>query len=268
MKFRKTLLLFCLLSLGGCSAFSLLFDRLDWLVVWRLDSMYELNEAQEEVAEEGALAMQAWLSQEAFPLWVERLENARLLWNEQQHPAAYEALRSGFDKAVNEFLEAVRPHVIRFALTLNDDNAAHFWAYNQEQQAEWFDYAHSQEAKISKRTERLEDWFGSLDNAQRALVAEHIRLYPDEHRIRVANNTQWNELMLSAALSRDTQALEIWLTEPSVWWTDEYKALRQFNRNALDQLLLALFPTLHEEQKAEVSDKVGDWIEDLSEVIP
>lgn len=255
------------LFLGGCSAFSFLFERLDWLVGWKLDQMYQLDEAQELIVEEGSEAMQDWFRHEAFPLWVEQLQQSRSLWREGKQQSALLNMQSVFEQGWQSFLQAVKPEVVRFALTLDAQNAEHFRQYNTEQQKDWFEYARSGEAKVENRIERLEDWFGDLDPGQEARVAQHILLYPNEYTIRIDNNRSWNERLLQASLAGDAKALSAWLDDPSQWWTEDYRQLRTFNRAAMEGLLFELLPTLSADQKEAVDDKVSDWINSLVDVM-
>ena len=260
-------LLLCL-ALGGCSAFGFLFERLEWLVNWKLDDMFDLSEVQEEQVEAGTEVLKVWLVNEGFPKLITDLSQARDSWQAGQRQQAFVKLDTTFQEAIDAFLLAARPELLKLVLTLEESNLEHFRHYNETQREDWFDYAESDQSKAESRLERIEDWFGRLEPGQQALVETRVRLYPDEYAIRIVNNDQWVEQFSRAVRARDELVLSDWLADPSLWWTPEYQALRDHNRRMIQELLFELLPTISSKQSERVVEKVEDWIENLQEVMP
>ena len=61
--YRKLTVIILSLSLGACSTFGFLFERLPWLSSWQLSRMFDLNDQQEEQVEVVAEEMKAWFDQ-------------------------------------------------------------------------------------------------------------------------------------------------------------------------------------------------------------
>ncbi len=263
---RVTIVVLCFL-LTACSAFGFLFERLPWLTRWQFDRMFELTQQQEELVESGAYAMQQWLVDTGFPLLIRHLDEANDLWQHEQYGLAARQLELDITTSLQLFFSAASPYLSAFLLTLNEDNAHHFRAYNEDQQNEWFAYAESENAKQAHRLEKLEDWFGKLDRQQQLLLTKHITLQANELQVRLANNHHWKERLLDAALNKDELQLLNWLNDFSIWWTDDYRQLRANNRLQWHSLLEALLPTLSIKQKQRAAERVGDWIDDLKGVL-
>lgn len=267
MLHKKVFLAIAIVLLSGCTAFSLLFDRLGWLTSWQLDRMFELRAEQELLVEEGSEAMREWFVVEGFPLLINRLETSVALWKQENYLQARVHLEQSLEQSIQAFLLAVRPHVMPLLLSLDEANTAHYRVYNEARKEDWFEHTLSQEAKVDKRIERLEDWFGNLNRDQRARVAELVALLPYERDIRLRNNDHWKERFLEAALSRDEAALEAWIAEPSLWWLPEYAQLRADNREQTRALVDMMIASMHQTQSNHVVNRVQDWIETLEDVL-
>jgi hypothetical protein len=55
--------------------------------------------------------------------------------------------------------------------------------------------------------------------------------------------------------------------EPSIWWLDDYKTLRQSNRQQIIELVMMMSKTMNEKQKESVLERIDDWIDKIQDVI-
>ena len=265
---RKQLIIVALvIPLTACTAFSFFFERLPWLVTWQLDRMFDLNDAQEALSEQGTEAMQDWFRQEGFPLLIVQLETVQQRWQNDEREAAARYLDIALRDWLDAFFEAVQPHVMPLLMSMTPNNAKQFRRYNKEESDDWFEYAESHESKQAHRIEKLEEWFGDLDAQQQNIVQQHVLLLDREQTIRQHNNQHWNEALMQAALSRDKAALEGWLEDVSIWWTEDYRHLRSQNRQQWQAVIEDLLPTLSERQHAHAERRVEDWLDNLNAVL-
>lgn len=255
------------LLLSACSTFSFIFERLDWFTIWRLDSMFDLSEQQEDQVRPDLVALQSWMRKEGFPEIIYRLEGVLERWDQNQSELAYLYLMSSMQDINRLFLDQMTDGVVRFSLQLTEDNANHYREYTQDKQEDWFDETVSLQAKIDKQTERLEEWFGHLNDQQIKLIEKHTSLLEDERQIRLDNLASWRDNYLQAALNRDAALIRNWLDDLSIFWTPEYFQLKQHNEQQRQALVFALFPTLTEKQKRHAREHVEDWIEKLNDVL-
>lgn len=261
-KSKRTSVLILLITLlvSGCSGFGLLFERLDWLMVWQLDRMFDLSAEQEERIQPKAAELREWLRNDGFPKVINEFNYTLTLWNEGQLESAYNHMDGTSKVLISDFLAQLVPVVQTLSLTLTEENAEHYRQYNNEKQEDWFEYAESDESKAQERIEQLESWFGHLSDQQVISIMPYTKLYPNERRVRVDNNNQWRERILSAALARDTALLKRWIESPELLWTKEYAHVYQKNKRDIVSMMKVLFPTLTSTQKNHAAERVLDWI--------
>lgn len=264
---RKSALIFLILLMTGCSTFGFFFDRMAWLSNWQLNRIFKLEPAQEQLVQDGANNMEHWMRDQGFPQLIIELTKARKLWNHEQYPASIRQMEQLLDDSSHQFLQALTPQILPVLLTLNQKNAENFRSFNQQHLREWYEYADSNEAKIEFRIRQLSRWFGDLNDAQIQLLTLSVKLLSREQEVRIENNQVWTERLLSAALSRDEQALRNWLTDPSIWWTQDFSAQREVNRAQLLDTVQSIVKTITPGQRKHFSKRLDKWIKALNSVL-
>jgi hypothetical protein len=248
MTVRTFFLILLLLQLGACNSTSLFFNNLSFFTTTRLDSMFGLSSDQEAIVKQSTNDLKNWLKNEAAHKSLKHLENAKNLWQNNRHDEAFEYAEKNAEELIAEFLQAVSPEMTRFLLTLDEDNAEHYREYIRENSIEWYGYANSENSKDDVRIEQLEKWFGELTPDQKTKAKAIVYLLPNEQQIRIDNTNHWVNKALEASLSRDQARLETWLLQPSIWWLEDYKALRQSNRQQIMELVMMMGKTMNEKQ--------------------
>lgn len=262
-KKASVLILTITLLLSGCSGFGFLFERLDWLIVWQLDRMFDLSSEQEERLQPNTVELREWLRNEGFPKVTGGLSHALTLWNNGELDAAYDYVDDRSKVLTSEFLIQLVPIVQTLSLTLTETNAEHYRQYTNDKQDDWFEYAESDESKADARIEQLEQWFGHLSDKQIMSITPYTTLYPNERQIRIDNNNQWRERVLSAGLAKDTVRLKRWIETPEILWSKEYADLYLQNKQDIASMMKVLFPTLTKKQKDHAADRVLGWIDSM-----
>ena len=267
MNVRILLLILLLLQLSACNSTSIFFSNLSFFTTMRLDSMFDLSSDQEAIVKQSTNDLKHWLKNEAAHKSLKHLGNAKDLWQNDRYDDAIEYAEKNTEDLIAEFLQALTPEMTRFLLTLDEDNAEHYRQYIRENSSEWFKYASSEESKDEARIEQLEKWFGELTRDQKTKAKAIVYLLPNEQQIRIDNTNNWVSHALEASLSRDQARLETWLLDPSIWWLEDYKALRQSNRQKAIELVMMMSKTMNEKQKESVLERVDDWIDKVQDVI-
>jgi hypothetical protein len=267
MTLRTLLFILLLLQLSACNSTSFFFNNLSFFTTTRLDSMFDLSSDQEAIVKQGTNDLKNWLKNEAAHKSLKHLENAKNLWQNDRYSDAFEYAEKNTEDLIAEFLHAFSPGITRFLLTLDEDNAERYREYIRENSNEWFKYANSEESKDNARIEQLEKWFGELTPDQRTKAEAIVYLLPNEQQIRIDNTNHWVTHALEASLSREQARLETWLLEPSIWWLEDYKTLRQSNRQQIMELVMMMSKTMNEKQKESVLERIDDWIDKIQDVI-
>lgn len=267
MTVRTLFLILLLLQLSACSSTSFFFNNLSFFTTMRLDSMFDLSSNQEAIVKQSTNDLKNWLKNEAAHKSLKHLENAKNLWQNDRYNDTFEYAEKNTEDLIAEFLQAVSPKMTLFLLTLDEGNAEHYREYIRENSNEWFKYANSEDSKDDARIEQLEKWFGELTPDQKTKAKAIVYLLPNEKQIRIDNTNHWVNYALEASLSRDQAKLETWLLDPSVWWLEDYKTLRQSNRKQTIELVMMMSKTMNEKQKESVLERIDDWINKIQDVI-
>lgn len=264
----RSVVLMIVLLISGCSTFGFVFERLDWFTLWRLDNMFELSEEQEDQIRPDLIALQEWMREEGFVQTITKLEELLVIWESDEPELAYRHLMASMTNLNDMYLDALKDGVVKFSLVLTEENAQHYRDYSDDEQKDWFDSARSEEARSDREIERLEDWFGHLNDEQVDMIEQWASLTDNELQIRIDNHVSWREGYLQAALNRDANLIEAWLNDLSIFWTPEYALLKKHNAQQREVLLFKLFPSLSAKQKRHAREYVQDLIEKLSDVLP
>ena len=264
---RLALVVLLSFSVSSCSTFSFFFERLPWLSSWQMTRMFDLSDEQEGQVEQVAEQMKTWFEQEGFPHLVADLETAQKQWNFEASSEQVVSLFNTLEFHNSKFLGELAPLLAPVAVGLSDDNLIAFQAYIDDKAEDWFESLESEEDKEDSRVERLENWFGDLNDVQVDLVRQHVWLLEREREIRFENTEHWVGEFISSIRNDQVIAIESWIEDPSIWWTEGYAATRKANREQLENVLIELVPSLSERQKERAGDELQDWIDELKDVV-
>lgn len=232
-----------------------------------MSRMFDLSDQQEERVEEVAEQMKTWFEQEGFPRLLADLETAQQQWNSEASSEQIINLFNTLEFHNSKFLNELAPRLAPVAVGLDEKNLSAFQAYIDDNTNDWFESLESEEDKQDSRVERLENWFGDLNDAQVDLVRQHVRLLERERDVRLENTKHWVGEFISSIKKEQIVDIESWIRDPSIWWTEAYSSSRKVNRQQLERLLIELVPSLSARQKDRASEELRDWIDELKDVV-
>lgn len=264
---RAALIVLLSFSLSSCSTFSFFFERLPWLSSWQMSRMFDLSDEQEAQVEQVAGQMKIWFEQEGFPHLLADLEIAKQQWRAAASSEQIIRLFSTLELHNSKFLSELAPRLAPVAIGLSERNLAAFQDYINDKTGDWFESLESEEDKDDSRVERLENWFGDLNDAQVDVVRQHVLLLEGERDLRLENTKHWVGEFISSIERGQIVAIESWIRDPSIWWTEGYASSRKANRQQLERVLIELIPSLSERQKDRAGDELQDWIDELKDVV-
>ncbi len=264
---RLLLLLSCLAQ-SGCSGFGLLFERLDLLTLWQADRMLDLDDAQEAALEPGVIELREWLRGEGLPAARTALASVEARWAAGDLEGATEQLQAEGKALGVRFLDQAWPRLAPVMARLEQRNLSAYEAYSEERMVDWFASSKSSEAKLQRRIDRLEDWFGDLSDEQIAIVQSHGGWREDEYDLRVANSRQWRQRVGETILARDMARLESLFKHPEQLQSPAYQTWLEEQQAQFRATFKELFPTLTPAQRDHARDRVLDWIDNLASVEP
>jgi hypothetical protein len=168
------------LALGGCSAARLGYNNSPTLVYWWLDSYFDFDDAQSLRVRNDLQALQDWHRIAEVPLLAQKLKELQSMAPKQVSSEQVCAIVSGLQTRVQVTLERATPTISALAPGLKNAQLEHmsreFERRNRKWQDDWIagTAAERSERRVKKLVERAESFYGTLENAQVAVVRAHI----------------------------------------------------------------------------------------------
>jgi hypothetical protein len=258
--------------LGSCSATKLAYNRLDWLAAWEIGKYVDLDGPSKARFDEGIATLWQWHRSTQLSAYASDL---RELADASQRPLTREQIGGYLQRATDHgarLLDEALPPMAGVLAALDDARVEELLKNMAEQRAE--DNAEDAE-RTSKDYERMTTksmrrWFGTLTDAQLAMVRDWAAARRDDPALWQRYGDQWGELFGSALAARAEPDFEARLRavfrEPQVPDRAAVRALSDFNRANYVDLLARLSPTLSDAQRRHVRKKLLSLAEEFEEL--
>ncbi len=253
----KVLAVLLALVLQGCSVSRVAYSNADVVLRWQAGYYFDVEGEQSDQLDRGLAAVLAWHRGEALPQYA-RLANemaARLQRGikrqdlEWSYDALREQIRQTLAAAAGEsagLLDRLGPEQIEhFEGRLAEENRK----FAKEEVQGTVEQLHKR--RMKRNLERLEEWFGSLDDAQEERVRQYNARAPLAGALRERDRKRRQAEFLAMLRARDAKRrlapfLERWESdrEPA------YAKAMHATRDEYMKLLLDLDRTLSAEQRA------------------
>jgi hypothetical protein len=245
------------LFLQGCSVTRLAYNNADVVLRWQVDHYLDLEGEQTVQLDRGLAALLAWHRADALPQYA-RLANemaARLARGikrpdlDWSYDAMREQVRLALAAAAGEsagLLDRLSPEQIgHFERRLAEENRK----FAKEEVQGTVEERHKR--RLKRNLERLEEWFGSLDDAQEDRVRQYDTRAPLAGALRERDRKRRQAEFVAMLRARESRRqLAPWLVR---WESDRepaYARAAHAAREEYMQLLLDLDRTLSAEQRA------------------
>ena len=259
-------------AISGCSTLQLGYNNADTLIHWRGGRYFGFEDEQKAEFERRVQRFLAWHRKTELPHYARLshdmadrlsrgLSQADLVWS-------YDAIQRHLRQAMvagsgemSELLDALSAaQVERFRLRLEKENSDFAKEHGLREAPE-----ERRARRVKRNVERMEDWFGSLTDAQVDRVVLYSKRAPldDEFRDRDRRRMQ-REIIAMLKAKEARKHLAQWA---SAWEQNRdpaYEAARKANLQELYAMLLDVDKTLSPEQRARAVKRLrgfaGDFV--------
>ncbi|WP_141734278.1 DUF6279 family lipoprotein [Oligoflexus tunisiensis] len=275
---RKILAGFILpiLILSGCAYKRMIFNNLDWLVVYQMDSYLDLTDAQEKSIKIPVHDTVNWLKAERLPAITELLRDVQKAVEAGRIDAkTYESWVARVNVWRAEITERVTPPLalllkqldagqiehLEKKLNKSDRHLVKLLEHNDKEFPEEF------ADHVDDAASKYKFWFGKLRKDQKVLLVEKLG---------------WNRATLTEKLKQRRRSREFWMdllrkhdrdqlvtalrnsAEPEGSFRDpEYLRFRKESQERAQSFLIALFASLDQDQWQHLNKVIKDLIVDL-----
>lgn len=263
-KHRWPILLLCIF-LAGCSATRVVYNKLDWILVWYISDFFTLNDAQEEKFEAVVEHNLEWHRRDQLPKYaqflreIERDFSADVVTLEmlERHYARFMVLW-------DEFIVQTTPDMAGFFRTLSQEQVNEFIANLEESNQElWEEYAGKTQEERQERRQKssikgIERFFGRLSVEQKELILTYQASLHDVSLEWMASRRQWQQDFHDLIVERPSEPefsdrMMRLMLEPNNDDSVEYRQHVQENRRTIMFMMVALSADLTDKQRKRFS---------------
>jgi hypothetical protein len=278
---RRVVVVSLTLLLVACSSIKLGYNNADTLLVYSLDSYFDLDEAQEKLARERVRELMGWHRQTQLAQYARFVDEAQRKLDGPVSAADVLAVQEAINLKLARLGEQAAPELARLALTLRPEQLTHFADKLARDTAkarrELVRSAGRQtlDERVKTYAERAEGWLGPLNREQMELVRTALAARPSGQPWWLDERERRQRDMV--AVLRRIQA-EQPAAEVATGWLREYFAqlalpadaerrarILQFRQdNAV--LNAALLNAAGPQQKATLVKKLRGYADDLTQL--
>jgi len=264
---RLPILLLCLLF-TGCSATRIVYNHLDWILVWTIGDFFTLDDGQEDWLEAAVRRNIEWHRRDQLPKY------AQLLRGIEQDAASgtvtpdrLEGYYARFIVLWDEFIVHTTPDVTAFFRMLSQAQIDGFIDNLEKSNRElWEKYAGTTPRdRRRKRQDAAIEWLeravGRLSGEQKELVRSYLASLHDVSSDWMTGRRQWQQDFRSLVIERpsepefDNRMMRL-LLEPDRNDSPEYKRLVAENRRTVMTMIAALHAELTDRQRNRLIERL------------
>lgn len=263
-----------ILVLAGCSGTRVVYNQLDWLVVWQVKKYFDLDDTQEQELRERVARQLAWHRETQLPRYAAVSEDLARALEEGPDPEYFAARFAETQVFWVDFMSHAVPDVAAFLAGLSDTQVEQLFENIEENNRELAEEysgdtaairAARREKAIIRSVARLT---GRLNGAQQELVRDYSGRMHDLSQSWLDRRRDWQEELRSAmALRGNTVELErqLWplLVDPDRNDPPDYRALVEENQKVVFEMLAALSLELTPRQRERFQKRLVNYARDF-----
>lgn len=268
---RRLIAAAALVLLAGCSATQFMYDNAGALIRWRATSYLDVHGEQSRQLDARIAGFLAWHRVSALPQYAVLAEAAALRF-------ARGLVREDLDWAwargreqLGESLRSAAREVAPLLDQLDAAQIAHLESRIAEDNRKFFEEnLEGSEAKrrgerAKRNVKRLQEWFGTLNDEQRARVQAYSARAPLTDALRDADRRRRQVALLAMIRKREAgQRLADWAEGWDRGRAPAYEAASRAQRTAFVGLLLEIDRLLSAEQRGEAVTRLREFAREFS----
>jgi hypothetical protein len=268
----RTLGLALLIALSGCTALQLGYNNADTYLHWRGSQYFGFEDEQKADFEHRVQRFMAWHRRSELPRYGRMAEElavrlsrgvsqADLVWGYDSFQTHLKASLVAGAAEMAALLDGLTPEQLaRFRERLDKENRDFAKEHGlgeapQERRA----------LRVKRNIDRMEDWFGSLADAQVERIAQYSKRAPLDNELRLKERKRFQAELLGMAARKEARKR---LANLAAEWDKHrdpaYEAMREENLREYYSMLLDLDKTLTSEQRAKAVKRLRGFAADFA----
>lgn len=260
---RVVLITLILALLQGCSVTRVAYNNADVFLRWQANHYFDLGDGQVEEFDRGLASFLAWHRARALPQYARIAGDAAA---RMQRGVKREDLVWSYDAVqaqIREALGAAAGEAAGLLDRLNPEQIEHLEKRLAEENRKFAkeevqgSMEERQQRRVKRNLGRLEDWFGSLDDAQAERVRRYSARAPFSAELRERDRKRRQAEFLAMLRAREArQRLVAWAQDWEAGREPAYAAAARTTRAEYVDLLLDLDRTLSPAQREHAASRL------------
>ncbi|MGI9330792.1 MAG: DUF6279 family lipoprotein [Gammaproteobacteria bacterium] len=268
-------LLLLAIMLGGCISTRFVFNQLDWVITWRLNSYFSLEEEQEKLLRKTVGSSLEWLRTEQLPVYADLLRS--IAADAQARQLSTERLGAVFQQVIelyDAFLRQIMPDVVTFLSSLSDEQVEYLIEKLAEENEELDEEYSGRTVKerLARREKaaikNFQRFTGRLKADQRLIISNSIAGMYDNSEEWLAGRRAWQQdfrrLLLERPPSPVFQARLLSISlDPNYMDSADYRKQVEANQLTVLTLMVDVIASLDDKQMARFTRRINDFAGDF-----
>jgi HPt (histidine-containing phosphotransfer) domain-containing protein len=270
--------LLCVLLMTGCSS-NFVYNRLDTLASWYLESLVSLNDGQRGEMRAWLARTLAWHRRSELTRYVSFLNDVSASVAQPGTQRSYDAMRERFQALIDDLMRQAAPEASRQLLRLSPEQVDELLASLAEKTRESTEentqavaeneWKPDQTKSISRQMKR---WTGSVSAEQKRIIAKHVETLEPTFSDWAESQQSWRAALRAALLAENEgepsntpppRVLAL-LADPDRQWTRAYTEKAERNRDRYQQMLMDLDATLSAQQRDHLRTELNKLSQQFS----
>ncbi|UHQ56416.1 DUF6279 family lipoprotein [Microbulbifer sp. YPW16] len=271
-RWRRTLLISCLLLLASCSSIQFAYNQLDRWMRWQIDDYVDFNDRQELMLRQSLDQFHIWHRRTQLPRYADSLEElaARVDsrdFGPEDLPAVEAQLEEFWETSSAQLYDLLLP----LSATLTRDQVRELAQEMREKREESLEKWQKSPEKIEqKRRKRIrkqsERWLGSLNDEQEQLISAWVHQVAYNPLLRDQQRQKWQAAFLDLLWRRPEgyqEKLRDLIDNPQQLWSAEYRQLQEERQRRARQLGEKIFATITDRQRNHLTRTLREYARDF-----
>jgi hypothetical protein len=268
------ILAFCL---SGCAFKRIIYDQLDWVVMYQIDSYLDLSKEQKIKFKPVVSEAVTYLKREKIPAAIEVIEKLEAAAAAHRYDDSMNKLLTNeVDKIRHDLLGKYEAPIIELLLSLSQDQVEYLAKKVEKSNKEMKNVLKEKDMSdyddvIKKQEKSVVEWYGDLEKSQSEFFYQTMRLTRPQLEKRLAERERIQAYMIETLKSHDANRIktmvESFRDQGEVWQDPVYIQYRNAAEERWEVYLKALHSSLTNKQWAHLEEKLKDFKQDLGRMI-
>ncbi|HEY4368083.1 MAG TPA: DUF6279 family lipoprotein [Steroidobacteraceae bacterium] len=261
------------ISLTGCT--TAVYNRLDTLAGWYLQSLVSLDPAQREELHDWLSETLAWLRRSELNRYAGFLRDVSSELAQPGTADTYQRIEQRFRGFLEDLAAKTTPDAARLLMSLSptqvDELFSNLATKTRERAEKHPTTAQWRQDEVKDLTKQLKRWTGSVSDAQESLIEAAVAHLEPTNAAWPASQQAWRDAVQRALVDSSSRAaaaanIQQLLAHPYSQWTADYTELRQRNRKRYLELAASLDASLSSQQRERLRAELLKLAQQLAKI--